>query len=340
MLWLWIALGFLGIVALALFAFHLFIFINYIPFLVRAFQEKPLFLPPTGQPVPDAEHVDLPTTHGLILKGCYLKARSRRRGVILFGLEFGSNRWACVSYCDFLRDAGYDIFTFEMRGQGDSPSQEGYEPLQWVTQFEIDDFRAAVRYLKSRPDADPKGIGFFGISKGGSAGLAVAAEDPWIRCFVTDGIFGTMTTLVPYMQRFIHIYTPRPWVANILPRWYYAHAARHGLGKIRAQRQCTFPPLERLMHRLAPRPLLMIHGGADKYIQPQMAQALFERARHPKEFWLVNKAKHNQALELAGDEYRRRILAFFHSHLAQDDVTRNGAAQPDSPGIPRVTIPS
>ena len=71
------------------------------------------------------------------------------------------------------------------------------------------------------------------------------------------------------------------------------------------------------MPRLAPRPLLMIHGGGDNYIRPEMAQDLFKRARAPKEFWLVDKAKHNQALELAADEYRRRILAFFDAHLAR-----------------------
>ena len=92
--------------------------------------------------------MDLHTTHGLVLKGCYLKARSPAQGRDPFGLEFGSNRWACLPYCDFLRDEGYDIFTFETRGQGESPAQPGYEPLQWVTEFEIEDFRTAIRLFQ------------------------------------------------------------------------------------------------------------------------------------------------------------------------------------------------
>ena len=56
---------------------------------------------------------------------------------------------------------------------------------------------------------------------------------------------------------------------------------------------------------------LMIHGGGDTYIKPEMAQALFDRAGKPKEFWLVEGAKHNQALHVAGDEYQRRVLEFF-----------------------------
>jgi hypothetical protein len=47
-----------------------------------------------------------------------------------------------------------------------------------------------------------------------------------------------------------------------------------------------------------------------------MAQELFDRARAPKEFWLVDGAKHNQALQLAKEEYERRVLDFFDTHLA------------------------
>ena len=72
----------------------------------------------------------------------------------------------------------------------------------------------------------------------------------------------------------------------------------------------------RRCRQLAPRPLLMIHGGGDTYIKPEMAQALFDCAGEPKEFWLVEGAKHNQALHVAGDEYRRRVLEFFERHLA------------------------
>ncbi len=61
----------------------------------------------------------------------------------------------------------------------------------------------------------------------------------------------------------------------------------------------------------------MIHGGADTYIKPEMARALFGYAGRPKELWLVEGAKHNQALHTAGDEYRRRVLEFFDNHLAQ-----------------------
>jgi uncharacterized protein len=323
-IWLWILLGVAGVLAGAFLVvvlyLHLVIRIQYVPRLVRIFQEKPLFIIPRGQPVADAEDVTFKTADGLTLRGCYLRARTaRRRGVVLFGLEYGSNRWACVPYCEGLLADGFDVFAFEPRGQGESECPAGYEPLQWITTYEVEDFRAALRYLKTRPDMDPRGVGFYGISKGGGAGLLAAWDDPWVRCFVTDGIFATHATMVPYMKKWVAIYSTRPWLIPLIPQWYYRHIARVGLRLARRERGYRFPHLEEVLPRLAPRPLFMIHGGSDTYIKPEMARALFERARGPKEMWLVPGAKHNQALHLVGEEYRARVRDFFRAHLAGPD---------------------
>jgi len=315
------------LVSLPILAVHRHIFRKYIPLLVRIFQEEPLLIMPTGAPQPDAEEIEFTTTHGLVLQGCYLPTHQPRKGVILFGLEYGSNRWACVPYCEFLRDQGYDIFAFETRGQGKSPSHAGYEPLVWITDFEVEDYRAAVAYLKQRADAPARGIGFFGLSKGGSAGLYVACDDPWIRCCVTDGIYATHTTMVPYMQKWILIYSKWKKAASRLPHWYYRYAAMAGLRKTSEERHCSFPHLEWQIQRLAPRPLFMIHGEADNYIKPDMAQALFDRAGQPKELWIVEGAKHNQAIHQAAAAYKERILAFFDKHLAEQPRAEVGGVQ-------------
>jgi pimeloyl-ACP methyl ester carboxylesterase len=211
---------------------------------------------------------------------------------------------------------GYDVFTFEPRNSGGSDHQPDYEPLQWVTTYEVRDFQAAILYLRGRPDADPAGIGFFGISKGGGAGLVAASRDPYVRALVTDGIFATHTTMVPYMQKWVRIYSNRRLIRDMLPSWLYRIIGLHVLRVIESRRNCHFPHVENAIKRLSPRPLLMIHGGGDTYIKPEMAQALFNIARQPKEFWLIEGAKHNQAINVAGDDYRGRVLEFFQTHLS------------------------
>src|SRR5262245_21115116 len=139
MIWLWVGLALFLAIALPLYLFHRHIFRKYLPFLYRIFQEKPLFIIPNGQPIDNAEPVTIKTTNDLKLHGCYLQARGTRKGVLLFGLEFGSNCWSCLPYCEFLRENGYDVFACETRGQGTSSAHDGYDPLQWVTTFEVDD---------------------------------------------------------------------------------------------------------------------------------------------------------------------------------------------------------
>jgi dipeptidyl aminopeptidase/acylaminoacyl peptidase len=304
---------------------------RYVPLIVRIFQEKPLFIVPRGQPIETAEPIDFPTRDGLTLKGSYLKTSAPRRGVIVFGLEFGSNRWSCQAYCEHLLAAGFDVFAYEPRNQGDSDRQEGYEPLQWVTEYEAIDAQAALSYLKARPDADPRGVGFFGISKGAGAMVVAAANDSFVRCFVTDGMFATFGTLIPYMRQWFKIYN-RYFPIQLIPDWYVDYIGRIGLRRIERQRGCLFPSLEAAVSRLAPRPLLLIHGEGDTYIKADMARALFGCAGEPKEFWLVPGAKHNQALHVAGDEYRDRVLRFFEQHL----TTGGEAAPPASEQPPRL----
>lgn len=338
MTWVWVGVGFLVSLPVILgvwgFFLHYYIRYRYLHFMIRIFTEKPLFIVPKGQPVASAEDVSFPTADGLTLRGCYLKTTApHRRGVILFGPEFGSNRWACVQYCQALVDSGYDVFSFELRGHGESQVQAGYEPMQWVTNHEVEDVNAALRYLKARPDADPRGVGLFGISKGAGAGLLAASEDPFIRCFVSDGVFGTTTTVFPYMRKWYGIYNPHYMLHGLIPLWFYGTIGMVGLRKISEERHCSFPSLEKAMAKLAPRPLLMIHGGGDTYIKPDMAWALYQRAQEPKDLWIVEKAKHNQAHQLAKDEYAKRVLEFFDKNL--------GGSSPAQPAArPEPTEPS
>ncbi|HJT79228.1 MAG TPA: hypothetical protein VJ739_18675 [Gemmataceae bacterium] len=331
MFWFWLGLGILwSMPALLVFWLvweHFNLRRNYLHHMVRIFQEKPLFIVPRGQPVPGAEDITLTTADGLTLRACYLKAPGPRRGVIWFGLEYGSNRWACAPYCDGLLQNGYDVFALEPRCQGESDRQPGYDPLPWVTAFDLRDMEAGLAYLKGRPDADPRGVGFFGISKGASAALFVIARDPYVRCCVTDGLYATYATLVPYMRQWFRIYNDRYVRQALMPSWFYGLVGLVGLRWIEAERQCRYVHLEPLLRRLR-RPLLMIHGAADTYIKPEMARALFDLAGPPKELWLVPDAKHNQAFQAAGDEYGRRVLEFFDRHLAAAPEDGGGEGKP------------
>ncbi len=315
----WLAVGVLtiaGLLILLIAAVHTYYRVRFIDQVVRIFEEKPVFILPRGLPAHDAEDVTIESAGGLQLRGCYLKARGPRKGVILFGLEFGSNRWAAATYCARLRDDGYDIFTYEPRNQGESSTDASYAPLHWVTDRDLTDGRAAIAYLRQRADATTAGIGFVGVSKGGGVGLLLAAENRWVRCVATDGAYGAYTTMVPYMKRWVSIYSTNTRMQKAIPGWLYGTIGMAAMKRSASRRHVRFLSVERAARRMR-QPLLMIHGEADTYIKPEMARTIFaiagSRAKH---LWLVPKAKHNQALNTVGDEYHRRLVEFFDAHLA------------------------
>lgn len=325
--WLFWILAFvfgpMPIVGGSIVGFYLYYRWRHLDKITRIFEEKPLFIIPRGQPVPGAEDVRIPTAGGLALHGCYLPTPAPlRRGVVLFGLEFGSNRWSCVPYCEKLLLAGYDVFACETRNQGDSDRDAHYEPLQWITDRDLADMRAAVRYLLARSDAHPDGIGIFGVSKGGGLGLMLAAEEPRVRCVATDGAFATYGTVVPFMRRFVTIYFKnRERIRMLIPDWFYGLLGSAAIRQVEKKRGVEFVPVEKAVRKIR-RPMFMIHGGGDTYITPEMAQNLCNDAKRAKvkELWVVPKAKHNQAILTAADEYHARVVAFFDLHLASISV--------------------
>ena len=105
--WFWLGVATLTVpfvaYGLAMAALYLYVRWKYMGYLTRIFQEKPLFIVPRGEPPTDAEEITVLADDGLSLRACYLKTPSpERKGVILFGLEFGSNRWSCRQYCEKL----------------------------------------------------------------------------------------------------------------------------------------------------------------------------------------------------------------------------------------------
>ena len=57
-----VVLGSIALIVLLLgILLHIYVVLYYIPHAVRIFQEKPLFIIPTGQPLDDAEAVSFPT---------------------------------------------------------------------------------------------------------------------------------------------------------------------------------------------------------------------------------------------------------------------------------------
>ncbi len=319
----------------ALAVFLVYVVIRYIPIVGRIFEEKPLFLPLRLPPLEGGEEVRFATPDGLELAGGYFPSRAASRiGVLVFCHEYLSDRWSFRPYADHLRDLGFDVFTFDFRNHGASGSDPSYRPLQWVSDHEVRDLRAALDHLAGRADLDPAGFGLFGVSRGGGTALVVGADDPRVWGVITDGAFPTRGTMLAYILRWAEIYVSNPYFWKGMPPWIFALIG--GIARLRSERRlnCRFPDVERAAARLSPRPWLMIHGEKDAYIGPDIARRLFAEAREPKECWIVPGAKHNRCREVEPGAYAERIAGFFRQYAPRRLPVPGGEPPRDPSGSP------
>ena len=205
----WVRRSLLGLAAVV------YMTIKYTPVIARHFQAQPVFLPLKVSPIELGETVEFPSTDGLRLAGSYFRSRTgEQAGVIVYCHEYLSDRWSFRPYIDGLRDIGFDIFTFDFRNHGSSATEADYAPIQWATDREVRDLKGALRYLRTRADRDPAGLGVFGVSRGGTTALLAAADEPDVWAVVTDGAFPTSGTMLPYILRWAEIYVQHPIVRS------------------------------------------------------------------------------------------------------------------------------
>jgi pimeloyl-ACP methyl ester carboxylesterase len=67
-------------------------------------------------------------------------------------------------------------------------------------------------------------------------------------------------------------------------------------------------------------PLLVVHGSQDSLIQPQLGRALYERARDPKRFVLVEGGSHHNTNSIGQAQYREALSELFGLRPAGEDA--------------------
>ena len=238
------------------------------------------------------------------------------QATIIFCHEFGATKNSCLRYCNGLLDAGFDIFTFDFRNHGNSSHQLDYTPRQWPTEKEVGDVLGACAFVKSLY-SQGQPIGLFGISRGGGAGIIAAGQTDVIQAIVTDGVFSTDWVVETNVERWAeifvrtHVLYRRVRQVRRFFRWMLIHVAEVKL-------KCRFPSVRKVAKKMAARPIFFIHGKKDSYVRAEQANRFYEQAQEPKFLWIVPKAGHNQAVEVAGRLYSRRVLAFFEQYLLNE----------------------
>lgn len=212
---------------------------------------------------------------------------------------------------------GFGVLSFDLRGHGQSaPALFSYG------QFEQRDVLGAVDFLSAGPMpylelGRPRAIVAWGISTGATSLLLAAAQEPRIRAVVTDTAF---TTIPPILEReipFAGQSESQPRTAFLppllTPGIFLAVRTFYGID------YDAIRPLA-VVAKLAPRPVLFIHGIAEPLVPPSAVEELVDAARTAPnahvEVWMVPGVfAHAQAYHIMGIVYVNRVVSFFAAAL-------------------------
>ena len=172
---------------------------------------------------------------------------------------------------------------------------------------EMQDLDAWYQFLLARPEVDPEKIGLLGNSMGGSLVIQYAAQNDRIGAVVAhsapsslDDVVGTSITHFTGLPAF-------PFAPAIV-FW-----AEREVGVDSAEISA-----KRWIGEISPRPILLLHGGAETVISVDSGQLLYEAAGEPKELWFEPALDHTDFDIELPEQYEARVVGFYDRYLTRE----------------------
>ena len=237
---------------------------------------------------------------GIELAGWYIPDQGSRKAVVLVH-GWNSNRSAefqgrFVDFAAALHDRGLAVMMIDMRGHG--ASGDGHFSFGIRERYDVE---GAVDWLE-RQGFRPGSIGVLGVSMGAATGIGAAADDPDIGALVEDCSFAEIYPLIE-----------REWSNNTpLPKFFLPSTVLMGR-LLLGYAIWDARPIDEI-GKIAPRPVLIVHGGGDTFVPVENGRRL-KAAAPTAEYWEVPGAAHASSYAADPQAYVDRVASFFQSKL-------------------------
>jgi fermentation-respiration switch protein FrsA (DUF1100 family) len=249
------------------------------------------------------EEVRFSTSDGLELGGWFIPPDARGDGAILIFVHgHSANREEFLDEALMLTRYGYGSLLIDLRNHGQS---EGF--ITTLGYAEVEDVRAAVDYVLTRPEANPERIGLVGHSMGGATVIQAAARMPQVRAVISHSAYASLTDVV---KRGTQVYGLPSFPFASLIVWFGELQSGIKANEVR--------PIDEVV-RIAPRAVLFIHGEQDTSIHVINSLNLYQAAEEPKALYLIPNAGHTGLFEANPSEYESQVVDFLDTYLGESE---------------------
>lgn len=262
---------------------------------VKTTLDSAFFYTPFELGIPYAQ-VSFYNSEGLRLNGWWLENEGTDKVIVLCP-GYGRSKSDLLGVGSRLWRAGYRVLLFDFRDQGESE-----QAIATIGHFERDDLESALDFVQWHVQGAE--IGLVGYSMGAAVSIMAATHRPEVRAVVADSSFADLRKVLRNIFKYSTHLPPSPSMelAEMLI-WLRA-----------GYRFSTVRPVD-YVARLAPRPLLIIHGDTDNIAPVEDAYALFAAAGEPKELWVTPETNHCGTYFVDRDRYVRKVVGFFRNSL-------------------------
>jgi len=250
------------------------------------------------------EKISFVTADSVMIKGWFVPAQpqaspspDRKNQTVIVCHGWGANKSDIVHASIFLNtQGGFNLMYFDFRNHGESAGNK-----TTLGALELRDLEAAYQFLQDHKTSQAQWVGVHGFSMGGAVALIGAAHIPGLKAVVAESAPASFSRVV---KRYARIYYHLPSFPAVTLAFLFARL------------RLAFNPdrysSERHIHKIAPRPIFLIHGLEDIRMPPDVGRHLFSLAGEPKTLWEVPDAHHGEVYVMAQQEYEQRVLAFFN----------------------------
>ena len=229
------------------------------------------------------EDVTFKTSDEVELHGWWLPAASVKtpKATIVFSHGNAGSLGDHLGFVTWFVRAGYNVFMYDYRGFGKSKGAVSRLGL-------IQDVKAAFSYVKTRKDVDATKLISYGHSLGGAKTITALAQEKveGLRAVISFAGFASYQEMAQYMG------------GNV------------GASVVTDE----LSPIEQV-DKLAPVPLLFLHGTKDRIVPLSQGEKLFEKAKNPKTLMKIEGGGHQEALAKNEGEYRKKVLSWLDGVL-------------------------
>ena len=242
------------------------------------------------------QDVYLTSRDGLRLHAYLLPQGDCRRFVIVCH-GYRAHAASTAHYARHLYESGASLLLIDARAHGESEGRS--IGMGWPERLDVLDW---IAELNRRYDA-PR-IALFGVSMGGATVLNAAGEDlpENVRCIVSDCAYVSLRDeFLHQLRRFYHLPGLFLYLSDPLCR------LLAGYSPLRDGDGCA-------QLALCKRPVLLIHGGADDFVPPEMLQRAWAVLPGPKEKLIVPGAGHAESALVDPARYWEAVDGFLKKY--------------------------